>query len=76
MEVWRDLLRGFPEAVICIALLFFGSGMIDKADEVPLELQAGLAYAGPIMMLVGGIGLIVILPHAIYRLYKGKVRSA
>ncbi len=75
-EAWGVLVRNFPALAICVALLFFGSGMIDKADAVPVELQVWWNYGWPIMMLVGGFGLILILPHTIYRLYKAKVPSA
>ncbi len=76
MQVWADLLRSSPPMAICLALLFFGSEMIDKASVVPVGLQVWLSYAGPTMMLVGGIGLILTLPHTIYRLYKANVPSA
>lgn len=72
MRDWGDLLRDFPEALICAALLYFGSGMLDRASDVPIGLQIWLAYFGPIMMLVGGIGLILILLYTFYRLYRGK----
>jgi hypothetical protein len=50
--------------------------MIDKAGEVPTGVQVWMTYTGPIMMVVGGIGLILILPHTIYRQFKGKTTSA
>ena len=76
MQAWGVLLRSFPAAAICFALLYFGLWMIDRASVVPIGVQAGMAYVGPIMMLVGGIGLIVILPRTIYELYTKKITSA
>ena len=70
MQVWAELLRSSPPAAVCLALLFFGSLMIDKTSVVPGGLQDWVSYVGPIMMLAGGIGLILILPHTIYRMYK------
>lgn len=75
MQAWGVLLRSFPAATICFALLFFGSGMVDKVSVVPVGLQGWLAYVGTIMMLFGGIGLIIILPRTIYQLYQENVTS-
>jgi len=72
MQHWLELLRSFPAAAICLALLSFGSGMLDKGDVVPADLRVSMAYAGASMMLAGGVGLIVILPHTIYRLFVSK----
>lgn len=70
MADWGDLIRGFPEAAICIALLYFGLGVADKVSMAPVGLQVWLAYTMSFMMLVGGIGLILILLRTIYRLYR------
>ena len=76
MQAWGAFLRYFPPATICAALLYFGSWMIDKASAVPVGVQTGMAFVGSIMMMVGGIGLVLILPHAIYRWYTKKITSA
>ena len=76
MQVWAELLRSSPPVAVCLALLFFGSGMIDRASVVPGGVQVWLSYVGPIMMLAGGIGLILILPRTIYQMYKVKIPSA
>ena len=75
MKYWGEILRSAPAPAICLALLFFGSGMIDKAGMVPAEMQVWLTYTGAIMMVVGGIGLILILPVMIYRLFKEQAAS-
>ena len=58
----------------CLVLLFFGNGMIEKVSKVPVGLQDLFSYVGSIMMVVGGIGLVLILPHMIYRQYKNKAK--
>ena len=76
MKVWEALLRSFPAAAICLALLYFGSWMIERVSLFPVGVQTLVPYVGSIMMVVGGIGLIPILPYTIYRLYTKKITSA
>ena len=75
MQVWVDLLRSSPPLAVSLALLFFGNGMAEKVGKVPVVLQDWFTYLGPVMMIVGGIGLVLILPHTVFRLYKNKATS-
>ena len=70
MQAWEAVLRYSPAIAICAALLYFGSWMIERVSLFPVGVQTLMPYVGSIMMMVGGIGLILILPHAIYRWYK------
>ena len=72
MKVWAELLRSSPPVAISFGLLFFGKWMIENPSKIPVDLQDWFNYVGPIFMIIGGIGLVVILPHMVIQSYKSK----
>ena len=73
MKDYADLVRNSPTLAGCVFLLFFGPGLMDRASSAPEQLRDLMIYVGPSMMVFGGISLIVVVAHMIFRLlYKPK----
>ena len=76
MKDYADLVRISPPVAGCVFLLYFGPGLMDRASSAPEKLRDLMIYVGPSMMVIGGIGLIVVVLHTIFRLFRPKAESS